>query len=189
MKSELLGIEEGIYILQNAWTLRLLFQTGPVIKGKRGAEGGWSQAPAVVGTDASYENRTQWKIIPQGSDKYFIENVVTQRYLFQSGPDIEGKRGDEGGWKASTGFQAPAVLGADANYYNRAYWKFIPQFNGMYFIENVKTKRYVLQDGPYIGLDRGDEGEWLASSGFKAPAVFGADADYDYRAYWILQKL
>ena len=194
LKSELLGIDEGIYILQNAWTRRLLFQTGPAIKGKRGAEGGWLassgyQAPAVVGTDANYYNRAQWKIIPQGGDKYFIENVVTKRYLFQSGPAIKGKRGDEGGWKASSGFQAPAVLGTDANYYNRAYWKIIPRGSGMYFIENVETKRYVFQEGPKIEGKRGAEGGWLASSGFKAPAVVGADANYYNRAYWKLHKL
>ncbi|WP_428261115.1 hypothetical protein [Haliangium sp.] len=27
-----------------------------------------------------------------------------------------------GGWKASSGFESPAVVGADANYYNRALW-------------------------------------------------------------------
>ena len=50
-------------------------------------------------------------------------NTETQRYLFQDGEKIKGKRGDEGGWLASSGFQAPPALGADANYYNRAYWK------------------------------------------------------------------
>ena len=48
---------------------------------------------------------------------YIIENVETERYLFQDGEKIKGNRGDEGGWLASSGFQAPPVLGADANYY------------------------------------------------------------------------
>jgi hypothetical protein len=29
-----------------------------------------------------------------GGEKYLIENVYTQRYLFQDGPKIEGDRGD-----------------------------------------------------------------------------------------------
>ena len=70
---------------------------------------------------------TYWNIIPQGCDKYFIENVETERYLFQDGEKIKCKRGDEGGWKASSGYEAPSVLGADANYYNRAYWKLLKQ--------------------------------------------------------------
>ena len=189
LKSEFLGIEEGIYIIVNGGTFRILFQTGPAIKGKRGAEGGWKQAPAVVGADDNYDSRAQWKIIPQGGDKYFIENLVTKRYLFQSGPVIEGKRGDEVGWNASSGFQAPAVLGTDANYYNRAYWKFIPQGRRIYLIENVHTKRYVFQEGPKLEGRRGAEGGWLASSGFKAPAVVGTDDNYDNRALWKLYKL
>ena len=192
LKSELLGIHEKWYIFENVETKRILFQTGPAIKGKRRAEGGWSQAPAVVGTDDNYDGRAVWKVIPQGGDKYFIENILTKRYLFQSGPVIEGKRGDEGGSKASSGFQAPAVLGTDANYYNRAYWKLIPQRSvgrHIYLIENVHTKRYVFQEGPKIKGRRGEEGGWLASSGFKAPAVVGADANYYNRAYWKVHML
>ena len=58
---------------------------------------------------------------------YIIENVETKRYLFQDGEKIKGNRGDEGGWLASSGFQVPLVLWADANYYNQARWKIIPQ--------------------------------------------------------------
>ena len=113
---------------------------------------------------------------------YIIENVETERYLFQDGEKIKGNRGDEGGWLASSGFQAPPVLGADANYYNRAYWKIIPQGDDRYFVENVETKRYLFQDGEKIKGEWGDEGGWLASSGFQAPPVLRADANYYNRA-------
>jgi len=86
----------------------------------------WIPIPKVQGADANYYNRAYWTLTPQGTadgkTKYFIENVETKRYLFQDGDPIEGARGAEGGWKASSGFEAPSVVGADANYYNRAYW-------------------------------------------------------------------
>ena len=37
------------------------------------------------------------------------------------GGKIKEKRGDEGEWKACYGFEAPTVVNAHANYYNRAY--------------------------------------------------------------------
>jgi hypothetical protein len=52
--------------------------------------------------------------------------LETKRYLFSDGTPIKGDRGAEGGWLASSGFASPKVVGADANYYNRAYWKIIP---------------------------------------------------------------
>ena len=70
--------------------------------------------------------------------------------MFQDGPKIKGSRGAEKGWKASSGFEAPAVVGADANYYNRALWKIIPRGGDKYLIENLETKRYLFQDGPAI---------------------------------------
>ena len=54
-----------------------------------------------------------------------IENQETKRYLFSDGQPIKGNRGDEKGWAASSGFESPKVVGADANYYNRALWKII----------------------------------------------------------------
>ena len=147
-----------------------MFQDGPKIKGYRGAERGWKahtgfKAPAVVGADANYYNRAYWKIIPQGGGKYLIENVETKRYLFQDGPAIKGRRGAEAGWAAHTGFKAPAVVGADANYYNRAFWVITPLGSGRYFIENVHTKRFVFQTGqPIKGSveQRGDGGMLMA---------------------------
>ena len=185
---------EGVYFIENAETQRYVFQAGHPIKGDRGAEGGWKassgfEAPKVVGADANYYNRAYWKFIPQGDGKYFIENVETKRYLFQDGKPIKGDRGAEGGWKASSGFEAPNVVGADANYYNRAYWKIIPQGSGRYFIENVETKRYLFQDGGKIKGKRGDEGGWLASSGFESPSVVGADANYYNLAYFKIIKV
>ena len=182
------GIAEGTYLIENVETYRYLFQDGPEIKGNRGDEGGWLsfsgyEAPNVVGADANYYNRAYWKIIPQGEEKYFIENVETKRYLFSTGAKLEGGRGGEGGWT-----KAPKIVGADANYYNRAYWKIIPQGDGKYFIENVVTRRHIFQDGSEVKGNRGGEGGWKASSGFEAPTVVGADANYDNRAYWKLQK-
>ena len=171
-----------------------MFQDGPKIKGSRGAEKGRKahtgfKAPAVVGADGNYYNRTYWKIIPQGGGKYLIENVETKRYLFQDGPAIKGRRGAEAGWAAHTGFKAPAVAGADANYYNRAFWVITPLGSGRYFIENVHTKRFVFQTGQPIKGKRGAEGGWRNAYGLTSPAVVGADANYYNRAYWILHKV
>jgi hypothetical protein len=131
--------------------------------------------PAVTATNATLNNLTNKTV--------FIENLETKRYLFSDGSPISGDRGAEGGWLASSGFASPKVVGADANYYNRAYWKIIP--SGEYFlIENLETKRYLFSDGPAIQGNRGDEGGWLASSGFASPNVVGADANYYNHALW-----
>ncbi|MDZ8183678.1 MAG: lamin tail domain-containing protein [Nostoc sp. ChiSLP02] len=173
--------------IENQETKRYLFATGDPIKGERGDEGGWLassgfESPKVVGADANYYNRAIWKIIPSG-DSFLIENQETKRYLFSDGEPIKGKRGDEGGWLASSGFESPKVVGADANYYNRALWKIIPSGDS-FLIENQETKRYVFSDGEPIKGKRGDEGGWLASSGFESPKVVGADANYYNRALW-----
>ena len=170
-------------------TRRYVFSTGDKIKGDRGSEGGWLassgfEAPKVVGSDDNYHNRAHWKIIPQGDGKYFFENQETQRYLFQDGPEIKGDRGCEGGWKASSGFESPPVVGTDANYYNRAYWKILPQGDERYFIENVETKRYLFQDDKKFEGERGCEGGWLES-----PSVVGADSNYYNLAYFKLIKV
>ena len=77
----------------------------------------------MVGADSNYYNRAYWHILRQENGEYLIENVETRRYLFQDGEPMKGKRGDEGGWKASSGFKSPNVVDVDANYYNRAYYK------------------------------------------------------------------
>ncbi len=106
-----------------------------------------------------------------------IENQETHRELFSDGKPITGERGDEKGWKASSGFESPDILGTDANYYNRALWKIIPQKNDSFIIENQETHRYLFSDGKPITGERGDEGGWKASSGFESPKVVGADAN------------
>ena len=184
---------EGVYFLENVETQRYIFQDGEPIKGDRGDEKGWKassgfEAPKVQGADANYYNRAYWKISHEGGGKHFIENQETRRYLFQDGEPLKGKRGDEGGWKASSGFESPKVQGADANYYNRAYWYIVRQSNGHYFIENMQTRRYLFQDGDPIKGERGAEKGWKASSGFEAPSAVGADANYYNRAYFKLVK-
>lgn len=139
-----MSINEGMYFVENCETGRYLFQAGDGIKGNRGDEGGWLtssgfESPPVVGADANYYNRAYWIIISQGDGKYFFENTETQRYLFQTGNPMSGNRGGEGGWKISSGFASPPTVGADANYYNRAYWRILDQGKGRYFIENVET--------------------------------------------------
>ena len=173
--------------IENLETKRYLFSDGAPIKGNRGAEGGWKassgfESPNVVGADANYYNRAIW-IISQSGNNFMIENQETKRYLFSDGAPIKGDRGAEGGWKASSGFESPKVVGADANYYNRALWN-IYQSGNNFIIENQETKRYLFADGAPIKGDRGAEGGWKASSGFESPNVVGADANYYNRALW-----
>ena len=176
-------IFDGIYFLENVETKRYVFQDGEPMKGNRGDEGGWTNAPLTVGADANYYNRAYWKITHQGNGKYFVENVETQRYLFQAGDPVKC-RGDEGAYG-----DKPRVVGSDANYYNRAYWRFVPQNDNLFFIENVETERYLFQIGDPISGERGAEGGWKASSGFKSPSVKGSDDNYDNRAYYRVTKV
>ncbi|MDF5731862.1 MAG: hypothetical protein PUP92_28615 [Rhizonema sp. PD38] len=69
---------------------------------------------------------------------------LTKRYLFSDGEPIKGNRGDEGGWRASSGFESPKVVGADANYYNRALWKIAPYVNAS-LIENQVAEALPLE--------------------------------------------
>ena len=110
----------GKYLIENVVTKRYLFQDGRPISGNRGSDGGWLSSPNTVGADANYYNLAHWRILPQGNNKYFIENVETRRYLFQGGAPLQGERGVEKGWTGS-----PEAVGADANYYNRAYYKLV----------------------------------------------------------------
>ena len=113
----------------------------------------------------------------------FIENKETKRYLFSDGEPIKGERGAEGGWKASSGFESPKIVGADANYYNRALW-IIYQSGDDFIIENKETRRYLFCDGEPIKGERGAERGWKATSGFESPKIVGADANYYNRASW-----
>ncbi|ERT03546.1 lectin domain protein, partial [Lyngbya aestuarii BL J] len=49
----------------------------------------------------------------------------------------------------SSGFESPKIVGADANYYNRALW-IIHQQGDNFIIENQETKRYLFSDGEPI---------------------------------------
>jgi len=199
------AIPTGRFFIENVNTRRYLFQDGPEIKGPKGSEGVWKtdigfDAPKVQGADANYYNRAMWKIINLGKNKsgdisYFIENVQTKRYLYQMGPKIRGpNRGAEGGWLAHSGYESPRVVGVDSNFfYNRAHWKLIPQGTDSagrkkYLIENLVTKRYLFQCDAALKGERGAEGGWKASSGFEAPSVVGADANYYNLAQWVLES-
>ncbi|PRQ08454.1 sulfatase-like hydrolase/transferase [Enhygromyxa salina] len=178
-------------LIENLATKRYLFSDGPNITRSRGAEGGWSASsgfasPKVVGADANYYNRALWIIRRQGQ-QFLIESLETKRYLFSPGAMLSRQRGGEAGWKASSGFESPAVLGTDANYYNRALWVIQPQ-GAAFLLANAKTKRYAFSDGPAMTGSRGAEGGWKASSGFESPTVVGADANYYNRALWSIKR-
>lgn len=173
-------IEEGIYLIKSTIYGRYMLQTGNPFS-YRGVEGGWSNSPKVVGSDANYENRANWRITQVFSETlaiYLIKNIVTQRYLFQAGGVIGSYRGAEGGWGNS-----PKVVGSDANYYNRAYWKILPLSSGNYFIENSEFRRYTFQTGETYSGNRGDEGGWSDS-----PKIVGSDANYYHRAQFSLLR-
>ncbi|NJK31289.1 MAG: sulfatase-like hydrolase/transferase [Deltaproteobacteria bacterium] len=168
-------------LIENLETKRYLLSDGSSISDYRGAEGGWTNSPSVVGADSNYYNRAVW-IIRKHDEAFLIENAQTERYLFSTGPELSKPRLGEGGWKASTGFESPKLVGADANYYNRALWFIQPQGNA-FLLGNAQTKRYALSDGQEISGDRGAEGGWSAS-----PAVVGADGDYYDRALWRIKR-
>ena len=71
----------------------------------------------MVGTDANYYDRAEWKLIPQGHNMFLIEGKNSGRYVMV---DETIRSGGEGGWS-----EAPAVLAADENYYGLALWKFV----------------------------------------------------------------
>lgn len=189
------------YLIENVVNERYLFMDDkPVdkIKGARGSEGGWLKAPRVVGTDENYLSRAIWYLQRRRDGTYYIINRATNRYLFMHmcsnvGPcpgsevdKINGARGVEEGW-----LKSPLVVGADANYYNRAVWKVTstgidPNTGSDQFsIESIINKRYVFMDHRPVdkigntGSRSDGEGGWLNS-----PPVIGADANYYNRAQW-----
>nr|MDZ8288822.1 lamin tail domain-containing protein [Nostoc sp. ChiSLP01] len=164
---------------------RLLDAQGNVISGLAyDSNGNFTKTTTANGKTAPVETAsTDAKLNELLNKPVFIENQETKRYLFATGEPIKGERGNEGGWLASSGFESPKVVGADANYYNRAIWKIIPSGDS-FLIENQETKRYLFSDGEPIKGERGNEGGWLASSGFESPKVVGADSNYYNRALW-----
>lgn len=165
------AIENGLYLLENWSTQCYLLQSGEPIKGQHGDEGSWAVSPPVVGASDSNSTRSHWKIIPQGDNKHLIENPMTQRYLLQTGEQVEGQRGNEGGWD-----KAPSVVGSDENYEGRALWKILSQDGENYLIENIETQRYLFQSGEKTKIHYGEES--------KLPATLGSDANYYNRALW-----
>lgn len=158
-------------VIENATTKRYLLSTGDPSKAT-GAEGGWTNSPAVVGADNNYDDRAVWQITPKG-EGYVLENTVNKRLLFSTGDELK-KAGAEGGWAAS-----PKVVGADANYYDRAIWK-IERHGAGFSLVNQTTKRLLFSEGaPIKGV--GVEGGWTS-----APRILAADDNYYDRAVWTI---
>ncbi|MDF1865625.1 MAG: RICIN domain-containing protein [Saprospiraceae bacterium] len=153
-------------ILKNTHTKRLLFSTGhPALD----REGGWTNSPAIVGTDKNYYGRGYWYLIENNDGTYSIKNRETGRLLFSAGPPVEG---NEGGWTNS-----PAIVGADIDYYHRARWILTKHGNGYYILKNKETNRFLFSPGEVAG--GASEGGWNNS-----PPILGTDANYYNRAYW-----
>ena len=77
--------------------------------------------------------------------RYVIENCATERYLFQT--DKPARQDDS--------HKYPKCVGADANYLERAIWKFIPidcdsEEGQVYLIRNETTGLYLYQTGAEI---------------------------------------
>ena len=167
--------------LTNADTHRFLFADGNPLTGPAASEGGWTNSPVMKCADANYYNRAQFTITKRG-DNYYIRNNETKRLVFSKGDVFEGKPGDEGGWKAGSGFESPTCVGVDADYYGGAQWS-VKKVGECYIFKNVRTQRLLFSDGSVI-TNRGSEGGWKASSGTEAPDSKGTDANYYNRAYW-----
>merc|ERR1712150_216421 len=121
--------KDGTYFIEAARSNRYLFDAGVKLnlkKAKRGAEGGWiaKTIKAAVTADSNYYNRAIWILGNKGKGNYFIRNKETDRYLFWGGAEanVSKVRGKEGGWTAKT---VSPVITTDANYYNRALFKFV----------------------------------------------------------------
>eukprot|EP00930_Biecheleria_cincta_P082392 TRINITY_DN7212_c0_g1_i2.p1 TRINITY_DN7212_c0_g1~~TRINITY_DN7212_c0_g1_i2.p1 ORF type:complete len:901 (-),score=164.77 TRINITY_DN7212_c0_g1_i2:209-2857(-) len=135
---KLVGHESGNFLIESVETGRYLFDSargiaaeGAHVGNKRGEEGGWDNEharPAVM-ADANYYNKALWKIIEDETGRFLIESAETGRYLLDGarglaseGFHVEDKRGEDGGWIHENA--RPAVT-ADANYNNKAHWKFV----------------------------------------------------------------
>ncbi|MEQ1833906.1 MAG: VCBS repeat-containing protein [Candidatus Eisenbacteria bacterium] len=163
---------DNTVLLQNAVTRRMLLSEDKPVRGE-GAEGGWLQSPAVLEADANYYDLAVWRLEPAG-EHFMIRNVKTGRLLFSQGEPVT-TAGAEGGW-----LKAPRLLGADANYYDRALWQITRAGKG-YMITNKFDHRVLFSVGEEVRQD-GAEGGWL-----KSPAAVSADANYYDRAIWMLK--
>ena len=162
--------EEGRWIIENVVTGRYLF---PSEKPPAGEE---SKYPKCVGADANYLGRAVWKIILKDDDTYFIQNEVTNHYLFQTGDKVEPGEPKEGT------ANAPSTVTADDRNLKQVTWKFPAGVQGTLLL-NVCTGRYVSQTGQQLQGDHGTEEGWA-----NAPKVVGTDHDYYGFAGWNFVK-
>ncbi len=116
---QLTKLADGTYLLKNSETQRYVFDPSDALEGPDGSEGGWLESQTILGADANYYGRAVWNLVETGSGTYFLRNAVTNRYLLSTGNPAEGE-GNEGGW-----LESPTMVGADANYYNRAMWEIV----------------------------------------------------------------
>jgi hypothetical protein len=105
------------FLIRNISMNRYLMCPGEYIRRADGQDEGWLTSKAILGSDANYYRRAEWKFTAiefGGKSGYVLSNVASNRLLFSTGKKPVG---DEGGW-----LKSPVLLGADANYYNRAIW-------------------------------------------------------------------
>lgn len=77
-----------------------------------------SFAPAATSSVVTHSKRCEILMaIPDDliNTRVLIESKATRRLLFADGEKMQGERGDEGGWLSSSGFEAPKMVGSDAN--------------------------------------------------------------------------
>ena len=160
---------EGKWILENHITGRYLFPSN-------NPPGKTITYPVCVGADANYLNRAVWRIIPNDSDTYLIQNIATTHYLYQTGDKIDPNH-SEGGWG-----NAPETVAADDKNLREVVWKIVKSGDG-YLLKNALTSRLAFSTGKKIQGAHGDEEGWAS-----APQIVGADANYYGRAKWIFIK-
>ena len=74
-----------VYTIEHLATSRFLFLDDDK---KVKDEGGWTNAPSVLGSDANYYNFGLWAVEPAGANDFHIIHVRSNRYLFIGGGNI-----------------------------------------------------------------------------------------------------
>lgn len=131
---------------------------------------GLSEKYFVVGSDANYYNRGQWRIIKHSHSIYIFENRLTKQCLYSTGQEITGDYGCERGINESN-----PVVGTNKKNDNRIHWRLVLQKN-VYLIQSMVNFRFILSTGE---KPLGNEGGWLVS-----PKCVMSDDNYDDRALW-----
>ena len=145
--------------------------------GWTGSSDGWYALSSLNGF--SENNSAIFDIRPNGEPHYgrtpqvSIYNPETKRYLLSAGSVVSSP---ELGW-----LKSPAVVGADANYYDRGTWTMIPHGDG-YRIKNIDTKRYLFSKGSETNFN---ESGWSK----KTPRIVGTDIDYYGIGQWKLERI